>query len=302
MSTPGAAGITEVISAAAARFSGELSVSASNLLTGEVVEVNAFSVMPTASVIKQPVLVALLRAAEAGSVDLGERMTMTADDRVGGSGILKVFAAGLQPTVEDVATLMIALSDNTATNMIIDLIGGVEVVNQAMSALDLPGIELINRIDFDIIVDDASNLALSNTHDMRVLNELIATENAFSPFVSRETERIMRTQQYLDQGLRYVLVNPYAAELGTTAEIASASKTGFISGVRVDSAIVRFAAGGGFVYSLANRGSIDRSFLPEAEGSVVNGYIGRALTEYWWPGETGTAPVADSALLAAWAE
>jgi beta-lactamase class A len=296
------AGITELIATAAARFSGELSVSASNLSTGEAVELNAQSVMPTASVIKQPILVALLRQVAEGHVDLASRMTMEADDRVGGSGILKVFSGGLQPTVEDVATLMIALSDNTATNMIVDLIGGVGVVNRAMSDLGLPGIELINRIDFDIINDDASNLALASTHDMRVLNELIATERAFSPFVSRETERIMATQQYLDQGLRYVLVNPYAVELGVTAEISSASKTGFISGVRVDSAIVRFGAGGGFVYSLANRHSEDRTFLPEAEGALVNGYVGRALTEYWWPGAPGTAPVADSPLLAQWAE
>ena len=295
-----AASIQSRIEAAASRFSGEFSLQAENLDTGETVSYNSLVVLPTASVIKEPILVALLRAVEAGDVDFGARLTMHADDRVGGSGVLKLFAGGLEPTVEDVATMMIAVSDNTATNMIVDLLGGVAVVNAAMDDLGLPGIHLLNRIDFDIIEPDAGNLAVSSTADMCRLNTLIAAGEAFSPWVSETAERIMGTQQYLDQTLRYVLVSPYAAELGLTPEVSSASKSGFISGVRVDSGIVRFAAGGGFAFALANRGSRDLTFLPEAEGAVLNGVVGRALTEYWWPGDAGTAPVVGSGLLAGW--
>lgn len=300
MSQAEAVSIQQRIEAVGAHFSGELSVSAANLTTGETIEVNSSAVLPTASVIKVPILIALLRAVANGDADLDTRMTMTAEERTGGSGVLRLFAGGLQPTVHDVTTIMIAVSDNTATNMIIDLLGGVDVVDRAMVDLGLPGIRLFNRVDFDIINDDASNLGVASTSDLRRLNVLIAEGKAFSPFVSQTAEKIMSTQQYLDQGMRYVLLNPYAGDLGVVADITAATKTGFITGVRVDSGIVRFGPGGGFAYALANRGSSDHTFLPESEGAIANGVIGRALTEYWWPGEPGTAPVVGSPFLDEW--
>ena len=66
-----------------------MSVSAIDLTTGETVAVDSDRVLPTASVIKLPILIALLRAAENGEVDLGTRLTMRGDERVGGSGVLK---------------------------------------------------------------------------------------------------------------------------------------------------------------------------------------------------------------------
>lgn len=280
-------------------FTGQMSVSAIDLTTGETVAVDSDRVLPTASVIKLPILIALLRAAENGEVDLGTRLTMRGDERVGGSGVLKLLEDGLQLTVEDAATLMIAVSDNTATNLVLDVLGGVEHVNAAMDELGLESIRLFNRIDFDIINEDASNLGLASTADLARLNVMIASDVAFSSFVSRKAEQILSTQQYLDQAVRYVLTNPFAAELGAHTDVSVASKTGFITGVRVDTGIVRFAAGGGFVYAISNRGSADTTFLPEAEGAVANGRVGRLLVEHWWPDDAGPAPLADSVHLPA---
>ncbi|MFW3172653.1 serine hydrolase [Geodermatophilus sp. CPCC 206100] len=275
----------------AGRFSGRLAVAAVDLTTGERVEWQPDLLLPTASVIKEPILVALLRAAEAGDVDLDSRVVLEADARVGGSGVLKLFAGGLQPTVRDVATLMIAVSDNTATNIVLDLIGGLEPVNDAMAELGLATIRLHNAVDFALIGDDVRRLGEASVGDLCELGRLIATRQAFGEAVSAAAEDILATQQYLDQAMRYTLANPYARELGLVAPLSVASKTGFFTGTRVDAGIVRFGSGGGFAYAVANHEASDTSFLPEAEGAVVNGLVGRALVEHWWPADAGAAPV-----------
>ena len=272
-------------------FSGQLAVSAVDLSTRDRIDWQPDLVLPTASVIKVPVLIALLRQVDTGRVDLDARLTLKAEERVGGSGVLKLFDGGLQPTVRDVATMMIAVSDNTATNMVLDLIGGTDPVNAAMAELGLPTVTLHNAIDFEVIGDEVRRLGEASVRDLCELNRLIATRQAFGDRVSALAEEILSTQQYLDQAMRYTLANPYARELGLIAPLSVASKTGFFSGTRVDAGIVRFGVGGGFVYAVANHESADTSFLPEAEGAVVNGLVGRVLVEHWWPSEAGPAPV-----------
>ncbi|WP_448626393.1 serine hydrolase [Geodermatophilus sp. URMC 64] len=287
----GTTGIVGRIAELAEDFSGQLAVSAVDLSTGERVDWQPDLVLPTASVIKLPILLALLREVEAGRVDLADRLTLEAEQRVGGSGILKVFEGGLRPTVRDVATLMIALSDNTATNMVLDILGGIDPVNAAMAELGLHTITLHNAIDFVVIGDDVRRLGEASVRELCELNRLIATREAFGEQVSVTAEEILATQQYLDQAMRYTLANPYARELGLVAPLSVASKTGFFTGTRVDAGIVRFGVGGGFAYAVANHEAADTSFLPEAEGAVVNGLVGRALVEHWWPSDAGPAPV-----------
>ncbi len=279
------------ISVLAGDFSGQLAVSAVDLATGERIDWQPDLILPTASVIKVPILLALLRQVDSGGADLDARVTLRAEERVGGSGVLKVFDGGLRPTVRDVATLMIAVSDNTATNMVLDLIGGTEPVNTAMADLGLRTITLHNTVDFELIGDDVRRLGEASVRDLCELNRLIATRQAFGEQVSATAEEILSTQQYLDQAMRYTLANPYARELGVVAPLSVASKTGFFTGTRVDAGIVRFGVGGGFVYAVANHEASDTSFLPEAEGAVVNGLVGRALVEHWWPSDAGSPPV-----------
>lgn len=277
------------------RHSGELAVAAVNLATGEEVRWNAEAIFPTASVIKLPILVELLRQAEAGTVSLDDRITLTEDDKRGGSGILKAFEAGLRLSLRDAATLMIVLSDNTATNIIIDAVGGPDPVNSAMEQLGLGTIRLHNRIDFELIGGDVRRLGESSAQDMCRLVHGIAEGTVFGQAVSAEVQAVLAQQQYLDQAPRYVEVSPYAAELGLDPSIQVANKTGFFTGTRADAGFFRFRGGGGFAYTMFHHGSKDESFLPEAEGAVLHGLAGKALVEHWWPAEAGPVPTVGSA-------
>jgi beta-lactamase class A len=290
---------TEALGAAltelAARHTGDLGVAARNLDTGERVLLRADEVFPTASVIKLPILVELMRRADEGSLDLNERVELRATDMRGGSGILKVFEEGLRPTLRDIATLMIVLSDNTATNLAIDAVGGADAVNRSMDELGYSTIRLHNRVDFEVIGDDVRRLGESSPREMCDLVDGIAKGAVFGAGVSSAVEKVLSAQQYLDQVPRYVQVAPYAAELGLRADVTVANKTGFFTGTRADTGIVRFGPGGGFAYAVFHHGSTDETFLPEAEGAVLAGLVGKVLLEHWWPDGRDAAPVAATA-------
>ncbi|MGH2614774.1 MAG: serine hydrolase, partial [Thermomicrobiales bacterium] len=116
---------------------GEIAFAAANLATGEEVARNAERPMPTASVFKLPLLAEVYRQVNAGDLDLDERVTLRAEDVVMGSGILRDFGPGLQPTLRDLAMMMIVVSDNSATNLLLDRVGGPERVNATMRELGL---------------------------------------------------------------------------------------------------------------------------------------------------------------------
>lgn len=105
-----------------------------NLLdTDEVFEINPELVYPSASVIKIPMLALLLKDVHEGRVDWRAPHSIAPENMVGGTGILFELDGGYQPTVETLAKLMIVLSDNSATNEIMDIIG-MERVNQSSRA------------------------------------------------------------------------------------------------------------------------------------------------------------------------
>jgi beta-lactamase class A len=101
-----------------------------HLTTGEEGAVRADEVFNSASVIKIPVAVLALELADMKRLDLGRRLTLTAADVRGGSGIFRYHDPGLRPTIRDVLVQMIITSDNTATDLAIAQVGGVASVNQ----------------------------------------------------------------------------------------------------------------------------------------------------------------------------
>jgi beta-lactamase class A len=120
-----------------AAHAGVAGVSMRNLETGEAISIRGHETFPSASLIKVAVLVTLLDEVEHGRMRLDERSSMIERDRVGGSGILKHMASGTSLTLEDLAWLMITLSDNTATNLILDKID-IRTTWSKLEALGLP--------------------------------------------------------------------------------------------------------------------------------------------------------------------
>jgi beta-lactamase class A len=279
-------------------FSGQVAVAAHLLPTEESVSWNEHRVQRTASTVKLAVLVEALRRVDDGEIDYSERITLTADPRVicGGSGILKDLGPGLMPTVQDLCTLMVVLSDNTATNMLIDLAGGVDAVNSTMQQLGLGSVRLHIRAEIDLIDGDIKRFAEGTAGDFARLMTAAAEGRLISRWVSAETLRIMRRQQYLDQFPRYFRWNPYAEEFGLESDrISVASKTGFFPGVRTDVGLVSLPNRQQIAYAVFTENGSDESHNSENEGSVVVGLIGRKIIEHWWPAAYGEPPTIQTA-------
>jgi len=101
-----------------------------DLDTGNYMDINGDRVFPAASTIKLPILVALFQAIDAGRIRLNENLAMRPDLITNGSGTMQYKRAWTSFTVLETVTKMITISDNTATNMIIDRLGGAALLNQ----------------------------------------------------------------------------------------------------------------------------------------------------------------------------
>jgi Beta-lactamase enzyme family len=88
--------------------------------------------MDTMSVIEIPLMLEAFRQIEAGKFQLTDRAVLHAEDKLPGTGVIRSLDDGAQLTVKDLLTLMIIVSDNTATDIMFRKIGGIEPVNDVM--------------------------------------------------------------------------------------------------------------------------------------------------------------------------
>jgi beta-lactamase class A len=96
---------------------------------GGVVDIAGSKMLPAASTIKIPILVALFQQIDRGEIKLDEQLTLQRSMVAAGSGVLAKSPAGAKFSVQDVATKMITISDNTAANLLIDRLGGKDKLN-----------------------------------------------------------------------------------------------------------------------------------------------------------------------------
>jgi D-alanyl-D-alanine carboxypeptidase (penicillin-binding protein 5/6)/beta-lactamase class A len=121
---------------------GTVAIAVKHLDNNESIFINADEVMPTASLIKFPVLVELYMQAMEGKLKLGETVTLKEADKVPGSGILTYhFSEGATFSLRDAARLMIVFSDNTATNLVLDKIG-IAATGKRMKAWGFPNTKI----------------------------------------------------------------------------------------------------------------------------------------------------------------
>jgi beta-lactamase class A len=117
------AAFTDAMNAHFAALGGTVGVMVHDIASGLELTYNHQEVFPTASTLKSPLLYALYRMADAGEIDLAERVTLSHANRVPGSGVLQDLDEGLQPTIRDLAELTIIVSDNWATDLLMERVG-----------------------------------------------------------------------------------------------------------------------------------------------------------------------------------
>ena len=204
-------------------FPGVAGVAVTSLNSTHRLQVRAEEEFPTASSIKIHILAQLFLRAERGEVDLEERVCVTPDAHAPGSGVLVQMNHDVEMTVADLATLMIVVSDNTATNICIDL-AGMEETNRLVHELGLLSTHLRRKMqDDEAVAQNRENV--STPADMVGILERLHGGQP-SPAVAK---RCIEVLGKLKQG-------PLRA--GIPAEVPIANKTGGIENVRCDAGLV----------------------------------------------------------------
>lgn len=216
-------------------FDGCIALAARELTGGASVAYHADRKCPTASVIKLPILVHVLLLAREGLLGLDEPLTLRDADKVPGSGILTRLTAGLTLSVRDACTLMVALSDNTATNLLIDRVG-VHPVNERMRALGLAETTLHRKVFSQGPPVSASNrrygLGVTTPREMMRLLRLLHEDRVGDAATCALARKILGTQQATD-GIPRMLPRGCAFE----------GKGGAVDAVRNDVGIVTLPNG-----------------------------------------------------------
>jgi beta-lactamase class A len=187
-----------------------------SLETGEEIAVDADRQMETMSTIKIPLMIEVFEQIKAGKFTLADKYTFVEADSQPGTGTIQRLDPGAVMTVKDLVTMMIVVSDNTATEVLYRMVGGPDAVNARMTALGLPKTRAMNVPSkwFPVLRAAATTeqfyrdgkhpFGLSTPREMGRLLEMMERGTLVDKPSSDLMLRIMRGQLYRTRIPRYV--------------------------------------------------------------------------------------------------
>lgn len=211
-----------------ATFKGKVSLFAKNLDTGETYSLGADDRVRTASTIKIAVMVeAFARVAE-GKAKWTDELVLTKAARYGGSGVLPELSDGLRLTLRDAVNLMMVVSDNTATNMVLDTLT-TDAVNARMDLLSFKQIRIMRRVGSggeSRAGKEADNkrfgLGVATPREWVTLMEKLERGEIVNPAVSKEMIELMKREQGRYAIGRSLWNLPMASKYGALDQLRSA--------------------------------------------------------------------------------
>jgi len=265
------AALRRTLDGIASAHRGVMGYSISNIDTGERLSLRGDETFSTASLIKVPILVTLYDLVAQKQLSLDDPLTVLKIDQVPGSGVLQFMKPGMTLTVNDAASLMIVLSDNTATNLVLDRII-IRRVWQKMEALGLPHTKVHSKTFLRIssVAMDSSvkyGLGVSTPNEMARLFELLAQGKAVSASA--------------DSAMLAMLANNADGELmqRNIDGLSSPHKTGATDSVRTECALFRLQSR--VVACGFTKQNADIRWLVDNEAQVALGKLGAAVVAAW---------------------
>ncbi len=273
---------------------GHVALYAEQINTGMRVAIGADTPVQTASVIKLTILFEAMEQVRAGKAHWEDRLALDKGDAVSGSGVLMFFDTPLTLTLKDVLTMMVIVSDNTATNLAIDRLG-LDAVNARIAWMGLKDTHLYKKIMKPAtgpMPADQPKFGLGKTtaREMATVMERITRcqmagqgEVAGEANAARDRAicevalKMLRNQIYRTTIPRY-LETLDSTETGS----GIASKTGSLDAVRADVAIVA-GKSGPMVISIFTYGNADQGWTVDNEGEVMVARLAKEIVTTWSP-------------------
>jgi beta-lactamase class A len=254
---------------------GKVAIAVKHLETGETCFINADAVMPTCSLIKLPILIEAYLQADAGNFKLTDKVVLEDSARVPGSGVLTShFSAGVALPIRDLIRLMIALSDNTATNLVLDKVG-IANVNKRMAAWGLKETRLNAKVfrGSTTSVDPARTkrygLGSTTAREMlRLLDELMLSERVRPP-LKQAILGHLRKNEDKDKFPRFL-------PPGTGV----AHKDGAVSNARTDAGLL-YTPMGVIALCVLTNDNADRRWVHDNAGNLLCARVAKAVYDYF---------------------
>jgi len=270
-----AASLDAAVKGAESRCRCRMGVSARHLESGLTYEHDAQSEFESASVIKIAVLTEAMAEVRDGRVDLAERWDLTAEKKADGSGTLLLLDAGLNPTWNDLATLMIGPSDNTAANAWIVRLG-VDTINARMTSLGFEHIRLFGTIPWLSRKDEEPSpwkgfrLGILTPHEVADWMARVARGELLDADSSK------RIFEYLDK-------DPSRMRIARRfpSSFLWAGKTGSMSGVRNDSGILRTKKGRFVLVVLTDQSKAEGFGAADHPSVLAIADVSKAIVDAW---------------------
>lgn len=253
---------------------GQVSVAVRHLRDGVSFDYHSDRTMPTASLIKFPLLAAVFHEIEQGNASLDDKIVLKKEDKVPGSGLLTDhFSDGVELPLRDILHLMIVFSDNTATNLAADHIG-LNKTAELMNSLGFPETRLNSKSynrDSSIFPNRSQKYGLGSTTaaDMVTLLTLLYEKQLVSPTASRQMYELM---------LKCNDKSKIARDLPADTKVAN--KTGEVSAARTDAALIKSPSGPIAICVLTNQNA-DQQWGDNNTAHLLCANIGKTVYDFF---------------------
>lgn len=253
---------------------GKVAVAVKNLKTGETFLYHENVPMPTASLIKFPVMIEAYRQAAEKKVDLDSMVTLKESDKVPGSGILtNHFSAGASFPLRDAVHLMIVYSDNTATNLVLDKI---EIGSTAatMETMGYPNTKIHSKVyrrDTSVFPERSKQFGLGSTTALEMIRlcEALWKHELVSKEASDAMLKHMRACDDKDKFPRFL---PEKTKI--------AFKTGSVDASKTAAGIIECPAGPVAVCVMTDENE-DRRWVTDNAGNRLCAEVAREVYEHF---------------------
>ncbi len=257
-------------------YDGKMSIYADDL-KGNIIKIGAEEEFETASCIKTYILACLFDKVKKGEVTLEDTINYKPEHFVDGSGVVRSLEPGLMLRAKDVATLMIIVSDNTCTNMMIDFLG-LEDINACIQQLGCKDTILHNPIDFE----QYSKLGTSTVADYASIFTRLLKGELIGPEEDAEMLEIFKKQHYNSMITKQLPVALFDDE-DCGAEPGAfwvASKSGSMNACRNDGGVVHTPYGD-YILVMFNKEFSDAMYYPEHPATVFGSKVSKLLFDQY---------------------
>ncbi|MEG0368859.1 MAG: serine hydrolase, partial [Hungatella sp.] len=229
----------------------------------------------TASTVKTYILACLFDQVEQGKADLEEMLLYKEEHVVDGSGVLAALDPGAMLRVKDVATLMIIISDNIATNMMIDYLG-LDRINACIAKLGCKDTQLYNPIHFE----QYDRLGTTTPRDYAGIFTRLVKGELISKSADEKMLEIFKKQHYNSMITKDF--PPYYMDSDNTDEvlIQVASKSGSMNACRNDGGIV-YTPYGAYVIVMMHKDFSDAMYYPAHPATVFGARVSRMILDQY---------------------